>query len=299
MCFGLVGCDSDGGTSLAEWIRGDAGSRESWPGPELGPPEILDFGVRWHELAASRASTIAPERIWIALPPGNGRVGCVLVPPVSMTKNLGGRLEDADRKQLLLLARLGVAAVGFDVPGAWAENATVAEQTRELDRFMLVGGGLDTGRMVVDLVEKRLPWVDPERIWVMGEGLGGTLALRLAARDRRIRAVVGLDPVIDMAAFALSADMATPVRLRPALHRFLSARSPLHCLDGFASPVLLYHDAAGEYEFDSLNRFYLECLRRQKDVTLIETMDLDLPDAVHQIRAARVLEWLGNLNPRE
>ncbi len=288
----LAGCESD-------WSTGLVGNRESWPGPELEAPVILDQGVRWHELTVAGNSTIAPERIWVSLPPGQNRIGCVLMAPASMAGGLGGRLGEADRTQLRLLARLGVAAVGFDVPGAWAENATLDEAGRELDRYMLVNGGVDTGRMVVDFVEKRLPQVDPTRLWAMGDGLSGTLALLLAARDGRIRAVVGFDPVIDMTAFAASEEMAFPVDLRPALKNFLVAQAPLRRLDSLNIPILLCHAVTETNNFEPLNRFYLECLRRQKNVTLVETMDLDLPDAVHQIRAARVLEWLGNLNPQE
>lgn len=294
----LAGCDPDWVSELAGLIR-DKDTRAAWPGPELGAPVVLEQGVRWHEPTISGNSTIAPERIWVALPPGEGRIGCVLMAPSSMAEALGGHLGDADRTRLRLLARLGVAAVGFDVPGTWADNASVDDVERELDRYLLVGGGVDTGRMVVDFVEKRLPRVDPDRIWAMGDGLGGALALRLAACDARVRAVVGFDPVVDLAAFAASEKMAVPVDLRPALKSFLATQAPLYHLDRLNVPVLLCHDTVNTNNFEQLNHFYVECLRRQKNVTLVETMDLDLPDAVQQIRAARAMEWLGELGPKE
>ena len=281
-------------------VRDRLGYREPWAGPELGEPRMLAQGVRWYELTLSGTNTAAPDRIWVALPRGEERVGCVFMAPLAMTDKLGGRLDDEDHENLLLFARLGVAAVGFDVPGIWVGNATLDEVGLELDRYMSSEGGVIPGLRALDFVRHAVPRVDAGKVWAVGAGMGGALALRLAERDTRIRAVVGFDPVPDLAEAAASEDMAFLIQLRPVLKDFLGRHSPLEGLDTLACPLLLYHDpSTGEDSRRALDRFYLECLRRQKDVTLMEALDADLPDATLQIRAARATEWLGNLNLSE
>ncbi len=298
--FFCCACDGNWSETVVERVRERLGHRESWTGPELDQPRILAQGVRWHELTLSGNDTAAPDRIWAALPRGEERVGCVLMAPLAMTDKLGGRLDDKDRENLVLFARLGVAAVGFDAPGIWADNATLDEVGRELDRYLSSEGGVSPGRRALDFVQHAVPRVDADKVWAVGAGMGGALALRLAERDTRIRAVVGFDPVPDLAEAAASEDLAFLVQLRPALKDFLGRHSPLAGLDRLSCPLLLARDpSANKNARKALDRFYLECLRQQKDVTLMESFDADLPDAAPQIRAARITEWLGNLNLSE
>lgn len=294
-CFTL--CDLDWTTDVLERARIKADLRDAWVGPELENPRILARGVRWYELVGADGDRAAPDRIWVALPPGEAPVGCVLIPPVSMGATPGGRLEDVDREQLRVYARLGVAAVGFDVPGAWAANASLEDLGQEIDRYLLAAGGIRTGRMVLDFIGKKIQRIDVGKVWAVGEGLGATLALQLAARDGRVRAVIGLDPVTDLAGFAASEWTAFLTHPRPALKHFLAEHSPRESLAALNCPVLLQHDAGSGRAHESLGRFYLDCLRHQKTVTLIDIIDVDLPDTARQVRTARAVEWLGNLNP--
>lgn len=292
----LAGCDTEW-SNMMGWMQGAVESRDVWYGPELPAPVTLDRGIRWYELTVPGNVTNAPDRIWIALPPDKDAMGCLLMPPVAMADAIGARLGDLDRENLLLCARMGVAAVGFDVPGSWSGNATMDEVERELDRYMLAQAGVQTGRMVLDFVEARLPQVDPKKIYAMGEGLGGTLAIQLATYERRIRAVVAFAPVSDLAGFAQGEKAAFLKNLRPDLVHLWHTLSPLERLGALKCPVLLFHDANTLGNFEELKRFYAECLRRQLNVTMVETMDVDLPEAARQIRTVRAVEWLDNIKP--
>ena len=201
------------------------------------------------------------------------------------------------RIQLLLFVRSGLAAAAFDVPGAWVEGSSLPMMQAEMERYMADDGGLRTARQVLDVVLARLPEADPARLWVLGEGAAGTLALRLAGRDARIKAVVAFDPVSDMLALAGMEELAPAFQASPGLKDFLRKQSLQEALDRLRCPVLLFHDAfRHEKNFEDIDHLYLEALRLQKDVSMIDTLNVDPAHAGLASRTSRSLRWLESLN---
>lgn len=296
LILALVGCDMPTVQEIRNMMYRVAGL-EAPTVPNIGNATILADGIRWSEgsFVQGNATLI---RIWTAFPASKGKNPCLLWAPGSMGLKLGGRLDSEDREQMLLFARAGVGVVAFDVPGYWEDDATLDELGQAIDVFMAMEGGVDTARIVLDFIQTRLPRTDASRIWVGGEGVAGTLALLLAQQDRRIQAVLAFDPVTDMTAHVESQDMGFLIHVRPALEQFLLGHSPWEGVEHLRCPVLLYHDAS-RYgaAFEALHRFYMECLRWQKDVTM---MDLDAVDAVpvesgRRLRTTRSLSWLRKL----
>ena len=295
----LFGCDMNTPEDVIEVVNRVTGQEEPAPLPELGPPLLIEDGVRLYELLTSQET----EQIWIALPPAgenalsDGAIPCVLLPPLAMDRALGGRLGSEDLDQLLLFARSGVAAAAFDVPGAWVEGSSPSMVQAEMERYMADDGGLRTARQVLDVVLARLPEADPARLWVLGEGAAGTLALRLAGRDARIKAVVAFDPVSDMLALAGMEELAPAFQASPGLKDFLRKQSLQEALDRLRCPVLLFHDAfRHEKNFEDIDHLYLEALRLQKDVSMIDTLNVDPAHAGLASRTSRSLRWLESLN---
>jgi hypothetical protein len=297
LLLALGGCDMSSPQDLRDMIGRIVGDKVVAT-PELGNATVLEGGIAWYE-----TQIVQPDgyslRVWSAIPSGEGEIPVLIWLPTSMAWKIGGRLGPEDREQMLLFARAGVGVVGVDVPGGWEDNATLDELGQEVDRFMKSQGGVETGKATLDFVQTRLPRVDPARTWVSGEGPAGTLALLLAQADRRVRAVVAFDPVTDMAAYAASEEVRFLVHLRPDLKGNLSLRSPMAGLERLRCPLLLYHDTVIHGgNFESLDLFYMQCLRYQKEVTMIDTLDVNPDHAGLGLRTSRTLAWLKSLGGR-
>jgi 2,6-dihydroxypseudooxynicotine hydrolase len=94
---------------------------------------------------------------------------------------LGG-LDTTKEEQLVistLCAQRGLATLAFDGPGQ-GETFYRMKLTAEFDRALAA---------VLDFLEGR-PEIDPGRIGIIGRSLGGHYGPRIAALDRRIKAVV-------------------------------------------------------------------------------------------------------------
>lgn len=298
-----AGCDMNTPEDVREAVQRLADREAPAPLPELGRPFVAEDGVRQYEVFLSSDKV---EQFWIALPAEKNATNatsmpCALLLPLSMDRALGGHLEAEDWEQMLLFARLGVAAVAFDVPGGFSAEASEAVVQAEIARYLESDGGLRTARQALEFVRTRIPGIDPERLWVLGEGAAGTLGLRLAGRDNRVRAVVAFDPVVDMSALAEEEEtLSAALHNNPELGDFLRKHSVIADLETMRCPLLLYHDAfRHEENFAAIDQLYLEGLRREKDVTLIDTIDVDPDHAGPASRVSRSLRWLETVGKSE
>lgn len=289
----LAGCDQSPVADARDYVSRLFG-RSDIVLPPLGPASIGEDGIAWHHASSDHNGTVT--QLMIALPDAVGPFPVVLWAPLSMNWKLGGELGQEDQQQMYLFASAGVGVVAYSVPGGWEDNATLDQLEAALDRFMDADGGLTSGLVALEFAAANIPGGDADRIWSSGDGLGGTLALRLAQADRRVRAVVAFDPVTDMASVASSEDMSFLAHLRPGLRDFIISISPRSGLDRLQCPVLLYHDTLGhEQNFPSLSDFYLECLRRQKDVFLMDNIGIDPEYTGYSLRTSRAMQWLEGL----
>lgn len=293
----LVGCEQNAVSDIREVISSLLGQSKV-DLPVLGPASAGDDGIAWHDLVVDQNGTMT--RLVVARPAVAGPVPVMLWAPLAMNWKLGGEPEDGDRLQMEHLAGAGVAVVAYAVPGGWEDNATLDQLESAIDRFIQADGGLDAARIALEFALAGIPDSDPGRIWSGGQGAAGTLALRLAQTDRRVRAVVAFDPFTDMALLAESDDMSFLIHLRPELRDFLISRSPRVGLDRLQCPVLLYHDSLNhEQNFPSLSEFYLDCLRRQKDVFLMDNVGIEPEYTGFGLRTSRTLYWLEGLGRQQ
>jgi len=91
----------------------------------------------------------------------------------------------------LALARLGCAVFAFDQIG----NGTRLEEVRNFylryPRWSLLGKQVEDTLAAVEALEK-IDFIDPKRIWLLGYGTGGMIALHAAALGERVAGVVSV-----------------------------------------------------------------------------------------------------------
>ncbi|MCL4508351.1 MAG: alpha/beta fold hydrolase [Chloroflexi bacterium] len=112
---------------------------------------------------------------YLHLPPGDGPFPCVIV-----VHGLGSSKEQPDFRPEALTQR-GFAAFVADVAG----------HGEAFDSSRLTTSSFKIVSVSVDLLQQH-PAILPDRIAVLGTSLGGTMALRAASEDPRLRAVVNI-----------------------------------------------------------------------------------------------------------
>jgi dienelactone hydrolase len=98
----------------------------------------------------------------------------------------------------------------------------------------------------------KLPYVDPDRVYLGGHGPGGTLALLVAASTPRFRAVFAFGPVADARSYAgtiLGLADENEARVRSPIHYMKTIRTPTFLIEGGKSltvdELAPLQDAAG------------------------------------------------------
>lgn len=89
-------------------------------------------------------------------------------------------------QQAALLCRLGIGAVRFDARGCGDSEGELQDIT--------LSGKLSDALCAYDYAAS-LPWVDKERIGLIGISLGGAIAVKLAARERAVSTLALWAPV--------------------------------------------------------------------------------------------------------
>ncbi len=87
----------------------------------------------------------------------------------------------------------------------------------------------------------KLPYVDPQRIYLGGHSTGGTMALLVAEQTNKFRAIFALGAVDDVAGYGADSGF-LPFDVNNA--REVEVRSPIHWLAGVKSPTYLLEGTA-------------------------------------------------------
>lgn len=162
-------------------------------------------------------------------------------------RQTAGLVESAHRSNALALAQAGYVTLTIEARGVGelgqADHVTLDNVARLIGRSWLAMV-LEDGLRGIDYL-RSLPIVKADRLGATGLGLGGGLALYLAALDERIRALVvqhylggGIDPlavqghgcdfVPGLWRWAQLSDVARLVVPRPALYVYSQGRSATH-----------------------------------------------------------------------
>jgi dipeptidyl aminopeptidase/acylaminoacyl peptidase len=180
------------------------GAIEMPPLPELGPGRAIEPGVIFHEVRLPGGDRPGfAGKLWLYLPAGDHAehsLPCVLITAAGSNLLKGMELDDGDRAEQLPYARAGFAVLAYELDGALASgrDATEAEMSQAIARFLAARAGLVNAYVALQFVRARVPPVDPRRIYAAGHSSAATAAMLFAEHEPAIRGCVAYAPAINL-----------------------------------------------------------------------------------------------------
>lgn len=150
------------------------------------------------------------DNVWILLPPRMpteadavtpGSQGCVLFTPTSVTMCAGMYIADSDLEECALYARAGFIVIAYEMDGFVLKIDDENELRQGFADFKASRAGLVNAEHAIQYVLTRHPEVDPGRLYAAGHAMSGSMAMRLAAHDNRIKGCVAYAPEIDLSPY--------------------------------------------------------------------------------------------------
>ena len=195
------------------WLKKRAGIRESvlWAlgeAPPFGESEPGAYGAEANPLATLLGRNAVPAGLAKrSLNFGNYVAGDLYFPtnadrgdkalpvvvwlhPVSVSHGYCADYRRGENPHLAL-ARLGCAVFAFDQIGNGTRLAEVRNFYQRYPQWSLFGKQVEDTLAAVEALRK-VEFIDPKRIWLLGYSTGGMIALHAAALDERIAGVVSV-----------------------------------------------------------------------------------------------------------
>jgi dienelactone hydrolase len=191
--------------------------------PELGAPQKLEEGVLFYEVKLRPA--ILPPRpghsgtLWLYLPetkkgrPDPKSLPCIMIAPagsdcltgMNLDKGDPARLNPGDPPEHLPYVKAGFAVLAFDLdgpdpnpPANLNQRKTQIPPLAEMGMFFRARAGLVNGKIAKEFLNRRVPEVDPDRLYVAGHSSAATFALLFTEHDRDIKGCVAYAPAVDL-----------------------------------------------------------------------------------------------------
>lgn len=233
-------------------------------------------------------------------------LACVLVAPAGTNMLVGNDLDDElpddeslSSDETLPYAKAGMVGIQYSLDGAHDEDAeeVVKEWSKSYKAFRAAGAGTVNGRNALEFALRRLPMVDPERIFSAGHSSAGTVSLLLAANEPRLRGCIAYAPGVDVEEHVKDIRHAKGVELLfPDLGPFLKRASPMNQTPRIKPPVFLFQakdDSKAPYA--SMVRFVEKLRETNLGVAFetVETGDHYQPMLDHGIPAG--IRWIEKM----
>jgi dipeptidyl aminopeptidase/acylaminoacyl peptidase len=170
--------------------------------PERPAAQAIEGGIQFVDVALKGTGPGRTMRLWVYLPKGNHApksLPCVLVAPAGSNTVTGMTLGDGDQPEHLPYVKAGFAVVAYELDGAVpGGDESEAAMRRAVAKFVEARGGVLNAATAIDYVAARVPEIDGRRTYAAGHSSAGTVALTLAAHDRRVMACVAYAPATNL-----------------------------------------------------------------------------------------------------
>jgi acetyl esterase/lipase len=243
---------------LAKFARPDPAEHAD-ASPEAPPSQVSnskEFAAPPTFVSATKRTEVArlacagpdggQRQMWIYRLKGNHparSMPCLLIAPGGTPTIYGATLDEDAADQYKAYARDNfiVVAYSLDGPLEYTEGDEFQAAIRAIKKFQASRGGIANAQQAIDYVLRNLPEVDPGRLYAMGAGSGGAVALCLAAAEPRISAVYAIAPVTDAIDRPdADSDLAKIRAEIPDIRDFVKQVSPTTHVREIKCPVFLY-----------------------------------------------------------
>jgi dienelactone hydrolase len=221
------------------------GPIEMPPLPEVGPGREIEPGVKFHEVRLPGGDRPGfAGKLWLYLPAGDHAdhsLPCVLITAGGSSLLKGIDLGEGARAEHLPYVRAGLAVLAYELDGALARgrNASEAEMSEAMIRFLAARAGLVNAQVALEFVLERVPQVDPRRIYTAGHSSAATTAMLFAEHEPAIRGCVAYAPAIDLAK-QFGAEVVRMLH-DAGFDDLVVRHSPMTHESTLSCPILLFH----------------------------------------------------------
>jgi dienelactone hydrolase len=274
--------------------------------PALGQGVPQDGGALLYEVRLGPDDPTPKDpghrgRLWVYLPPGEHAeksLPCVLLAGAGDDPTTGMVLRAGDRQVHLAFARSGYAVVAYEMDGALvnSDDSSEEQDAAALEAFLVAKAGLVNARNAIDYATEKIPQIDTKRFYTAGFGSAGTMAVRLAESDYRIKACMAFNADIDTSVNFDSEARAHLGQMVPGSGELFTTYNPKMHAGDLKCPVFLFSAAfSGGVVDEKTFAFKDELDRLKKPVVLENTQAEDPVAAMMGQGLPHALAWLKSL----
>jgi dienelactone hydrolase len=274
--------------------------------PDLGPSVVQEGGILLHEVRLGPDNT-APKnpghrgRLWIYLPPGDHAeksLPCILMAGAGDDPTMGALLQAGDRQFHLAYARNGFAVVAYETDGALVnpDNAEEEDEAKAVEAFLVAKAGLVNARNAMDYVTSKVPQIDTKQFYSAGFASAGTMALRLAESDYRIKACMAFSADVDTSSNFGPEERSRLAKMVSGSGELFTTYNPKMHAPDLKCPTFLFYAMLPGGELDpAMLAFKTELEKLQKPVVLENSAVEEPIGAAMTHGIPRAVTWLKGL----
>lgn len=208
--------------------------------PPLGEGKLIEPGIKFYETMAH--SSVGQRKLWLYLPDPlpAGSLPCVLIGPAGSRLFHGMALGDGDRDEHLPYVKAGFAVVAFEIYSPLNESPTDEEVKQAARQFLSGDGGLFDVRIAFDYAKKRVPGVNPDKIFIAGHSSAATLALQAIATEKDLAGCIAYAPCTDLEKY-FNDGLPELEQVAPGFAAFAKRSSPINFAANIRKPLFLFH----------------------------------------------------------
>lgn len=227
-------------------------------------------------------------------------LSCVIVASAGTNLLVGNAAPTPEyEKETRPYVDAGFAVLGISLDGEISDLQTSsdAEFSRGYQQFRAAAAGLVNVRNGIEFLTRKVPQVDPQRIFIAGHSSAGTLALLAATHEPRLRGCAAYCPRSDVEALLRPMYHQQNVdRTLPDLRNFAKQSSPLVQVSRTTRPVFLFHAADDSNTPVAESRRFRQLLQsNNKQVDYVEVLTGDHYDSMIQQGIPRAIPWMRQL----
>jgi dienelactone hydrolase len=265
-------------------------------------PEVMVYQV-----AFPRGTHASRFLVFLPTKSAKPKLPCVFVAP-SATAPLYGQTIDEETVvywHYVNYARAGYAVIAYDIDGYIDQIDRINETTLvtqpdklvidSLKAYKASDAGVLNAKLAIDYAVARIPQIDPDAMYTVGAGAGGTTSLMVAATDQRIKAAIAYSPTTDVSK-QYSSLVETISKAVPGYKDFIDRSSPHRNIEKMNKPIFIFHDdRSTKTSLEDTTNFVELVKKKNPSISLSHDQDKEFlsGDDMTSTSINQAIEWLN------